>query len=205
MRFIKFLKSVSYYFLIGIALSGCSFTSDKYEIIPRHSYQADIAHHSVHEYTNRIASNLMISMQAIKPGGRIAIGTFLPADSLEAMPDNHPLNDLGLQIQEGLTTAMTQMGFAVIEFKTLNAVTLNPNSDAMLSRDASLLPKSHRVDYFLTGTLVEQQDAFIVNAKLIDIMDNHVLAAATNAIPVNIFWGDEKVRLRSGTLYRTEY
>ena len=75
----------------------------------------------------------------------------------------------------------------------------------MLSRDVSQLKEKHKIDYFITGTLTEVQDQYIVNVKLIDSRSNVIHGAATKTVPLNAFWSLEKVQLRDGSLIRNHY
>ena len=45
----------------------------------------------------------------------------------------------------------------------------------------------------------------MINAKLINTKTQQVIAGATDYIPANVFWSDEKVLIKRGQLYRSDY
>jgi TolB-like protein len=190
-------------------LSGCSMApSDSATPISQTVRVVVPAAHqnSVHYYTQRIANQLFRSVTALRPNAGIAIGTFTQIDSL-ALNDtpNHPLRLLGLQLEEGLMTASLVQGLKVIEYKTRQKLTIKSDQDLMLSRDVSQLSQSQNIQYFLTGTLTEQESGVVVNARLIDTVNNQVVAAATDYVPLNTLWGTNKVKLKENLIYRTAY
>ncbi len=161
---------------------------------------------SVHYYTQRIANQLFRTRLALKPNAGIAVGTFTQIDSLLLNDTvNHPLRLLGLQLEEGLMTASIAQGLKVIEYKTRKNLTIKPDQDLMLSRDVSKLSGSANIKYFLTGTLTEQENGVVVNARLISIDNNEVLAAATDYVPIDTLWSSSKVKLKENSIYRTGY
>lgn len=166
----------------------------------------DALPNSVHYYTQRIANQLFRSRLALKPNAGIAVGTFTQIDSLLLNDTpNHPLRLLGLQLEEGLMTASIAQGLKVIEFKTRANLTIKSDQDLMLSRDVSKLRGSANIKYFLTGTLTEQENGVVVNARIINIENNQVLAAATDYVPIDTLWSSSKVKLQQNSIYRTGY
>jgi TolB-like protein len=160
---------------------------------------------SAHHYSEQLALELLQQFQPVKPNSSIAVGTPVPVNTLTSNSDKGPSKLLGLQMQEGMTTAVAQLGFKVIEYKALPKIILKSEHDSMLSRDVSQLKEKHKIDYFITGTLTEIQDQFIVNVKLIDSRSNIIYGAATQTVPLNAFWSQEKVQLRDGSLIRNHY
>jgi len=161
---------------------------------------------SVHYHTQRLASQLFRSVITIKPDAGIAIGTFTQVDTLELNDTpNHPLRLLGLQLEEGFMTASVAQGLRVIEFKTREKLTIKANQDLMLSRNIKQLSKTQKIQYFLTGTLTEQESGVVVNARLIDTSSNQVIAAATDYVPIDTMWSSNKIKLKQNLIYRASY
>jgi len=111
---------------------------------------------------------------------------------------------LGHQLEEGILTEATKRGFTAQEFKLTNDIIVGEKSDRVLSRDIDQLSAMERVDFFITGTLVYQQEGAMVNARIINARTRDVVAAATRFFPAELFWLDEQVTTRNGRLYRTE-
>ena len=51
----------------------------------------------------------------------------------------------------------------------------------------------------------QNETGFLVNARLIDLSDKRIVSAATEMIPANVNWQNNKVSLRDGMLYRSSY
>lgn len=139
--------------------------------------------YSLHGYVENLAEQLFFTAQRIHRNKSIAVGTFLPIDTLggKKLPAQ---NSLGQQIQESLLTLSTQAGLEVIEFKSTKAIKLRKNQDIMLSRKVSELNADKvGTDYYLTGTYTPHSQGVIVNARLIEVATNGVVAAATGVIP----------------------
>lgn len=192
--------------LSAAILAGCSsFSSDVNTTPPKDFYKPQLHKDSIQFYSQRIANQLYQSLRRINSPTRIAVGTFTPVNTLVAEQNKaSPTSLLGQQIQEGMMTASVQYGFTVVEFKTQQNVTIAQSSDLMLSRKLHELTTKQNIDYFITGTLTEQEQSVVVNARLIDVRNQHVIAAATDYVPNNVFWSSEKVKLRQGDLYRSQ-
>ena len=194
--------------LCAAMLGGCSLTSDNEDAVKqtvRIVYPAD-TQNTVHYYTQRLANQLFRSVLELKPDAGIAIGTFTQIDTLVLNNTNHhPLRLLGLQLEDGLMTASIAQGLKVIEFKTRENLMIQPDQDLMLSRDISQLRGKQDIQYFLTGTLTEQESGVVVNARLIDTVNHQVVAAATDHVPIGVLWGDSKVKLKQDLIYRSGY
>lgn len=193
--------------LSAAILAGCSsFSADDDMQVHTKDYHTPQLHKdSVHFYSQRIANQLYQSLRRINSPTRIAVGTFTPVNTLVTEQNMaSPTFLLGQQLQESLMTASVHYGFTIVEFRAKPNVTITANSDLMLSRQLNELTEKQNIDYYITGTLTEQEQSVIVNARLIDVKKQHVIAAATDYVPNNVFWSSEKVRLRQGDIYRSQ-
>lgn len=157
------------------------------------------------EYEIFLLANELFADLAPARHSRYAVAGFVSADSLSFnSEDQKPLMQLGVQLEQGLVTEATKRGFTAQEFRLTNDIIISKDSDRVLSRDVTHLSGLDRVDYYITGTLVHQQDGAMVNAKVIDVRSKDVVAAATRFFPAGLFWDKEQVTTRNGRLYRTE-
>lgn len=189
------------------ALASCtSYTesSSKDKLQAGSSINLEDRDDSLHLYVEKLARQLFDTTNIFDISRPVIVGTFLPAESLK-VTENDKLDSYGIQIQESLSTLLTQAGLHVVEYKTLSKVRIEANSDVMLSRDVNELDIKIYADYILTGTYVERESSLIVNARLINISDKKVIAAATDYIPINSMWNHSKVSIRNQKMYRSEY
>jgi len=195
------MKIISFLLLL-LFVGGCTITSsqeaDKYDQTP---IKSKLSENSIHYYVSQLAEQMFKTSIKIDLNQSVAVGTFLPAASLSESSDS----SIGHQIQESFTTLAAQAGLTITEFKSMTAIRVNKNSDVMLSRDLAELSQKIDVDYYLTGTFLKQETSYVVNARLIDVKTQKIIAAATDYIPLNSIWSDSKVMLKSQKIYRKGY
>ncbi|MFY8272946.1 FlgO family outer membrane protein [Pseudoalteromonas sp. SSDWG2] len=190
--------------LVGALLQACA-PSQRIEIVPRVTEVHPVQQNTIHQHSIRLANTMAESLRSVAPGAKVAVGTFLPPKTLQ--PDSVPWQqqDIALQLQESFITIYSQMGFAVVEYRTRDHIALQNHADVMLSRNIDVLANRQEIDFYVTGTLSEQEDAYVVNVRMIDSRNNQVVAAATDYLPNTILTRADKVRLNNGQLQRRAY
>lgn len=133
------------------------------------------------------------------------VATFVPVAQLQYQPNQqHPLMLLGHQLEQGMITEASRRGYIPQDFKVTNDIIIEKHADRVLSRNVDDLSASRRVDFYISGTVVEQASGAIVNARIIQVDNKAVVAAATKFFPENLFWREQKVTTRNGMLYRQD-
>lgn len=155
-------------------------------------------------YTHALAQNLfdqLVPNQHV----RFAVATFVPVTQLAFDANQqHPLMLLGHQLEQGMMTEVVKHGFIPQDFKATNDIIIGKDAERIFSRDVEqLYLHHHSIDYYLSGTLVEQQGGYIVNARVIDVKSKDVVAAATQFFPSDLLWQKEQLTTRNGMLIRT--
>ena len=200
------------YLALTILLSGCSAITQELEAYsqantppePRDNYMPSSIEGNMHAHAESLARQLFDTSIGLDMSQPIIVGTFLPAESL--MPEtNTDLKAYGLQLQESFTTLSMQAGLRVIEYKSLPGVMVKSDADVMLSRDNDKLNQKFDALYLLTGNYIEQEYSLVVNVKLIALADKRLIGAATGYVPTNSFYSQNKVQLKNGHIYRSEY
>lgn len=183
-------------------ISGCSSAPENMEMTNEQVPVPALGNVEYHTYV--LANELFASIRPARQT-RYAVAGFVPVDTLSYDENfQHPLQILGHQLEEGMLTEATKRGFTAQEFKLTNDIIVGEKSDRVLSRNIDQLSAMERVDFFITGTLVYQQEGAMVNARIINARTRDVVAAATRFFPAQLFWLDEQVTTRNGRLYRTE-
>ena len=192
-------------FLSYILIGGCNLlpntSSDKgihTEVKPT------LNENSIHSYARLLAEQLFSTSHSINLNYSVAVGTFLPTQGL-GLTSNAQNELIGHQLQESMLTFSAQAGLDVIEYKALSKIKFSNGKDVMLSREVEHLASKIDAKYFLTGTYTELETSYIVNARLIELSTNSVIAAATDYIPINVMWSDTKVSTKDQKLYRRGY
>lgn len=158
----------------------------------------------IHQHITRLANRLFSSAKNIKLNQSVAVGTFLPVSLIndESMLEQRRI---GLQIQESFITLGTQAGLKIIEYKTMSSIKIQQGSDVMLSRNIQNLQTDINAQYFLTGTYLEQDNSIVVNARLIELSSQNVVAAATDYIPAVSMKSKENITMKNNLLYRKTF
>lgn len=152
-------------------------------------------------YTERLADQLFHKLQPLESGA-IAVTTFADVQLMAPDTSRNASYNASLQLQESMQTVATQLGYQVSEIRLNDAVLVHTGYENSLGRDLSLLAQNQQARYVITGTLTEGEVYITVNAKLIDLKSQQVLAAASSVIPVDVLWPNEQLQLRHNKLYR---
>jgi len=186
-------------------LSACSSSNDSsnnsHHALNKKGTQS--AHNDllIHQNVTSLANNLFSNAKHIKLSQSVAVGTFLPIH-LKSSPNLAEQHYVGLQIQESFITLATQAGLNVVEYKTASAIKVTSDADVMLSRDTQELTATVEAQYFLTGTYSEHDNKLIVNARIIEIAEKKVIAAATGYIPMPSLNDRQNITIKNKMLYR---
>lgn len=159
---------------------------------------------SAEYYTNNLANELFADFPVNKHQ-RYAVATFVPVTNMQVdLSAQSPLMLLGHQLEQGLITEAVRRGLVAQDFKATNSIILGSDYDKALSRDLTHLSEQQKIDYYITGTITAQQNGAMVNARIINVRNKDVVAAATSFFPIDLFWESEQVMMRNGQIYRTE-
>ncbi|EJI84080.1 hypothetical protein AEST_29140 [Alishewanella aestuarii B11] len=157
-------------------------------------------------YTQRLAEQLFQTPAGQQPQLRhkIAISSFVPVRQLSLVNAGTEQTDLANQLAESLLTEAVQRGYEVVDIRLRAAVLLQQDHEQAFSRLLHELQQQQQARVLLSGTFIPQEDGWIVNARLIDIQSQQVLAAATDYVPDNVLWSAEKMLKRGNFLYRSD-
>ncbi|MDF2178045.1 FlgO family outer membrane protein [Aliiglaciecola sp. CAU 1673] len=157
-------------------------------------------------HTYELAQELFASLEGKYPQARqyrFAAATFVPITSLKYNQGRqHPLMLLGHQLAQGMITESSRRGYLVQDFLATNDIIMEEQAERVLSRQLSQLETNQNVDFYITGTITEQSNGAVVNAKVVHSRSKTVVAGATKFFPNELFWPSEHVTTRDGMIYR---
>jgi len=188
--------------LVSILLFGCSQTPDvDTEFASSSSNTSALGNVELHTF--QLANELFANVRANRQS-RYAVVGFVPVDTMMYNEtQQHPLMLLGHQLEQGMMTEASRRGLVTQEYKLSKDIMINDLSDRVLTRNVEKLTGLESVDFYITGTLVYQQEGAIVNARIVNARNKDVVAAATRFFPAELFWQREQVTTRDGRIYRT--
>ncbi|SNY55854.1 hypothetical protein SAMN06297280_2998 [Arsukibacterium tuosuense] len=198
----KWLWFAAGFLLTGVVLAGCARPAAP---AATPTTVSELSPQPLGFYTERIARQLFAQLDdsplwLTRP--QIAVSSFLPATALHLRDANTEQRDFANQLSESMLAHSRQFGYAVYEYRLSNEVMLADDYEQALSRQISDIKSKGEANTLLTGTYTLQQDAVIVNARLIHIPSKQVLAAVTDYIPANVLWSTQQVNKRGAMFYR---
>jgi TolB-like protein len=135
----------------------------------------------VGDYVRNMAQDLVSNMEFVSERTPVAVTHFALIDS-----DLKQTNLLGQQMAESFVHEFHQFRMPVVEYKATQFIRVSENGDFVMSRDFLDLKNNTPIQYVLTGTMTKHQGGFIVNARMLGMQSNVVVASAQSFIPFYI-------------------
>lgn len=142
------------------------------------AYKARPLTKHIGDYVRVMARNLVSNMDSVNDRTSIAVTNFALIDS-----NLKETNLLGQQMAESFVHEFHQSKMSVVDFKATQFIRVTQTGDYVLSRDYMELKNSTPIKYVLTGTLTKHQGGYLVNARMLGMQSNIVVASAQSFIP----------------------
>ncbi len=160
----------------------------------------ELPRHAINDVVKGLAYQMLESSSFVNPKTPIAIASFVDLKNLEST------NWLGNQLSESFVHEMQRHGLVVIDFKTTGHIRVTADGDYVFSRDWKELPERQIIDYVVTGTMMQQDEGILVNARMIGMQSRVVVATAQSFIPAWVigdgFNRQENVKMKDGMILR---
>ncbi len=129
------------------------------------------------QHMSALAYRLVSSAHQLDGQSGIAVSGFVDQQ------DYHTQDDFGRLLSESMMFQLNQYGLRVVDFKTLPFIRITPQGDISTSRDYRQLSSRLGARYLLHGTVSETTGGRLVNARLVSMGDNSLVASAQQFIP----------------------
>jgi TolB-like protein len=191
--------------LILPALLSCETTKDDsfYQSTQIEKGEIDsyaLPRHAINDVVKGLAYQMLASSSFVNAKTPVAVASFVDLKNLEST------NWLGNQLAESFVHELQRHGLVVIDYKTTGHIRVTKKGDFVFSRDWQELPERQIIDYVVSGTMVEQKDGILVNARMIGIQSKVIVATAQSFIPTWVLGDDmshsEKVKMKDGMIIR---
>lgn len=191
--------------VLSLALTACS-TAPVYngkEKYPSGAYTlSETPRHTVDYFVEGLANQLMDSNQYLTASTPLAVTSFVELQDMTAT------NWLGNVVSENFMYQMQQRGFTVVDYKSTGVIKVTRDGDFSISRNWQELAAQQPVDYVLTGTMLRQSGGVLINARIIGMRSNVVIATAQGFLPAERIGRDldfmNKIQLRDGVIIRSD-
>jgi TolB-like protein len=132
-------------------------------------------------YVRNMAQDLVSNMEYVSERTPVAVTHFSLIDS-----DLKQTNLLGQQMAESFVHEFHKFRMPVVEYKATQFIRVTEVGDFVMSRDFLDLKNDTAIQYVLTGTMTKHQGGFIINARMLGMQSNIVVASAQSFIPFYI-------------------
>lgn len=187
--------------IVLLTASGCSVK----HVVPV-TTTAELSEFPLHVYTQQLADNLFAQLpktgSVMQPAAQIAVASFVPVNSLSLSTVDEAEKQLANQLSESMLTHARQHGFTVFDYRLRQQLLLLDDHAQALSRQLEDISAASDADTLLAGTYTPMEDGYLLNARLISVANQKVLAAASGYIPANVLWGQRQVVQQGDMLYR---
>lgn len=159
--------------------------------------------HAINDLVKGLAYQMLANSSFVNAKTPVAVASFVNLEDLEST------NWLGNQIAESFVHELQSHGLVIIDYKATGHIRVTQAGDYVFSRDWEELPERQIIDYVVTGTMMEQEDGIIVNARMIGIQSHVVVATAQSFIPKWVVGAEknhgEHVIMKDGMMIRSNH
>jgi len=150
---------------------------------------------NINHYARGIMQELLSNLQYVGAATPVAVADFVYLDS-----DFTSSNLIGQQLSEALSHEVHKLGIPVVDYKLTDFIRVSPNGDLALSKDYLELSGDIPIRYILTGTLVEDRNTTIVNARIVGIESKAIVGSAQSVIPNRIIMDLKSSKFNDGLI-----
>jgi TolB-like protein len=137
--------------------------------------------HDINHYVRGLMQDLMANLQYVNSTTPVAVVSFVMLDS-----DYNNANILGIQIAESLIHEVHKFGIPVIDFKTTGFIRITEQGDFAFSKDYEDFGGQMPARYIVGGTMLKHKDGYLINARIVGVKSQAVVASAQSFIPNSV-------------------
>ncbi|MDU0354657.1 FlgO family outer membrane protein [Paraglaciecola aquimarina] len=159
--------------------------------------QQNSAQYDINYYARGMMQDLMANLEYVNATTPVAVTSFVMLDS-----NYNEYNILGNQLAESLIHEVHKFGIPVIDYKTTGYIRVTEQGDFAFSKDYQDFSGDMPARYIVSGTMLRNADGYLVNARIIGIKSQAVVASAQSLIPYHI--ADPIIQMASQSTATTE-
>ncbi|AGH45404.1 hypothetical protein C427_3295 [Paraglaciecola psychrophila 170] len=137
--------------------------------------------HDINYYVRGMMQDLAANLQYVNSSTPVAVVSFVMLDS-----NYNDSNLLGIQIAESLIHEVHKFGIPVIDFKTTGYIRVTEQGDFAFSRDYEDFTGEMPARYIVGGTMLKHTDGYLINARIVGMQSQAVVASAQSFIPNSV-------------------
>ena len=137
--------------------------------------------HDINFYVRGLMQDLVANLQYVNAKTPVAVVSFVMLDS-----DYNQANLLGIQLSESLIHEIHKFGIPVIDFKTTGFIRITEQGDFAFSKDYQDFTNEIPARYIVGGTMLKNADGYLINARIVGVKSQAVVASAQSLIPYDV-------------------
>jgi TolB-like protein len=137
--------------------------------------------YDINHYVRGLMQDLVANLQYVNATTPVAVVSFVMLDS-----DYNDSNLLGIQIAESLIHEVHKFGIPVIDFKTTGFIRITEQGDFAFSKDYEDFSGEMPARYIVGGTMLKHTDGYLINARIVGMKSQAVVASAQGFIPNSV-------------------
>ena len=137
--------------------------------------------HNINHYARGLMQDLVANLQYVNSNTPVAVVSFVMLDS-----NYNDSNLLGIQIAESLIHEVHKFGIPVIDFKTTGYIRVTEQGDFAFSKDYEDFTGEMPARYIVGGTMLKHTDGYLINARIVGVKSQAVVASAQSFIPNSV-------------------
>jgi TolB-like protein len=137
--------------------------------------------HDINYYVRGMMQDLVANLQYVNSSTPVAVVSFVMLDS-----NYNDSNLLGIQIAESLIHEVHKFGIPVIDFKTTGFIRVTEQGDFAFSKDYEDFSGEMPARYIVGGTMLKHTDGYLINARIVGMKSQAVVASAQGFIPNSV-------------------
>jgi TolB-like protein len=137
--------------------------------------------HDINYYVRGMMQDLVANLQYVNSTTPVAVVSFVMLNS-----NYNDSNLLGIQIAESLIHEVHKFGIPVIDFKTTGFIRVTEQGDFAFSKDYEDFTGEMPARYIVGGTMLKHTDGYLINARIVGMQSQAVVASAQSFIPNSV-------------------
>jgi TolB-like protein len=139
------------------------------------SFPSKINSQLLSEYIKQMVIDMQHSLNGATVSSSIAVTSFVTLN----LPPNRP-RILGHHISEYFTNELINIGLPASDYKSSGVIRVTTDGHFVLSGSEK---QNNDINYVLTGSLIQDQRGTMVNARVVSLLTNAVIASNSKFIP----------------------
>jgi len=151
------------------------------EILLQQNSSPSYKKYDINHYVRGLMQDLVANLQYVNATTPVAVVSFVMLDS-----NYNDSNLLGIQIAESLIHEVHKFGIPVIDFKTTGFIRITEQGDFAFSKDYLDFSGDMPARYIVGGTMLKHTDGYLINARIVGVTSQVVVASAQSFIPNSV-------------------